>query len=335
MKLKGLTKLALSGVALAAVAATLGTSTYAWYVTNSTATVDGIHGTAKAGGLGNVLVAQASTEDGAVNGHGEFMQAITLDSKNITATAASVTGLIPATPVKDYDSTKATQNQTSLTPSTFVTTDSTTTWVDKEGKKDTSSAAKYIAFSVWVLSTDKTKVNMSYTIENTTLVSDLTKQMAYAATGLPSVGSTKVAQGSTFSVNMVDALRMAVNQTDYDSANQVKTSPISSTILDVAASATSSTYGTASGTVTSANFTTGGDANSYYKAVLGSASDIIENGVTATTGIDTTVELTVGANLETKLDFIIWLEGPDAQCFDSCSGQSFKINLTFETTQQG
>ncbi len=42
MKLKGLSKIAIAGAALAATAATLGTSTYAWYVSNIEATATGV-----------------------------------------------------------------------------------------------------------------------------------------------------------------------------------------------------------------------------------------------------------------------------------------------------
>ena len=41
---KGLRKLILSGTALAAVAATLGTSTYAWYTANETVSATNING---------------------------------------------------------------------------------------------------------------------------------------------------------------------------------------------------------------------------------------------------------------------------------------------------
>ena len=61
MKFKGLTKLAMSGVALAAVAATLGTSTYAWYVTNSTATASNIIANTQATSSSNLLISKDGT----------------------------------------------------------------------------------------------------------------------------------------------------------------------------------------------------------------------------------------------------------------------------------
>lgn len=318
MKLKGLTKLALSGVALAAVAATLGTSTYAWYVTNSKATVEGVQGTAKAGGLGNVLVAQASTASGKVNGHGAFAQDITLNTGNITQTSTTA-GLLPTLPVTGINETTA----TTVTAASKIT--SATPWVDVDGKQMNSGS--YVQFDVWVLSTDAETVNLSYTIENTTQKTLLVNQLAYAADGLP----TGVNQGDTFNVNIVDALRMSITQTNYDSAYS-GTELASSTILDVRGSATSNTFGSAAGTVESTDFATpnSGTANSYYKAVLGAEKPIVEAATTALS--QTTTAITVVPNLETKLSFYIWLEGSDAQCFDSCSGQSFAIHLAFDTT---
>ncbi len=301
MKAKRLTKLALSGVALAAVAATLGTSTYAWYVTNATATASGVQGTAQAGGTGNVLVAQASTASTAVNGHGAFQQNITMDTGNFTSTTTA-SGLLPTTPAT------ASGTYSTITAATSITSD--TVWVDKDGKAQTSG--NYITFDIWVLSTSKTTVNLSYTISNTTASTDVKNQLAYANTGLP----TGVSQGDTFAVNMVDALRMAVTA----SAATISGAEDTFEIYDVAASAsaTSSTY---------ASYKTGGSANEYLTAVLG--ENCVTTGPSATSATTKVIPLTVTANTEAKLTFHIWLEGTDDQCFDSCNGQTFKIDFSF------
>jgi len=92
MKLRGLTKLALSGVALAAVAATLGTSTYAWYVSNTTATVSGAQGsTAGAETTGSLYAASES-----MHASGQWSNKIALAS-GTDYTAA--TQLVPVTKV--------------------------------------------------------------------------------------------------------------------------------------------------------------------------------------------------------------------------------------------
>jgi hypothetical protein len=58
---KNLTKLALSGAALAAVAATLGTSTYAWYTTNPTVNANNIVGASSDSGASSIFISKDNT----------------------------------------------------------------------------------------------------------------------------------------------------------------------------------------------------------------------------------------------------------------------------------
>jgi len=334
MKLRGLTKLALSGVALAAVAATLGTSTYAWYVTNSKATASGVQGHAKAGGLGNVLVAEASTASGAVAGHGAFVQDLVFSSANVTfdgstatTSTAAAAGLLPTTPV-----TAALASGAAL--STLVTDteiDGSTVWVGNKGATMTTN--KYITFDLWVLSTDAEDVTMTYTISNTTATDDVVKQLAYNNTGIP----TGASEGQEFAVNIVDALKMSMSVSDavIGASDSTQTSQI----YDVAAAAstTSTTY---------TGFKSGGKSNEYYAAVLadtdilglsttGSGANITATANELVAGVSTkTTNLHVTKNTAAKLTFYIWLEGTDNQCFDSCSGQAFEIAFQFSTASQ-
>jgi len=60
MKLKGLSKIAIAGAALAATAATLGTSTYAWYVSNIEATATGVVAQMQDSSGGSVYISKDS-----------------------------------------------------------------------------------------------------------------------------------------------------------------------------------------------------------------------------------------------------------------------------------
>ena len=338
MKFKGLTKLALSGVALAAVAATLGTSTYAWYVTNSEATVTGVKGTAQAGGLGNVLVAQASDASGSVNGHGKFAQTQALSNANIDQTNKTA-GLLPTTPCKTLTKVAANPNaeppvaaSLSSTPATLL--NSSTIWADAEGNSfETTDGKAYIDFDVWVLSTDATKVQFNFAIENTTASSDVTKQIAYAATGLPST----VDQGDTFAVNFVEALRLGYTQYTYTSEQAASASAVTGTeasasvIFDNSVATSSSAVEEGTDFVSHTNMT-GASANGYYDAVLGAETPIITTGPTVNG--TATQQITVTKGVETRLHFYIWLEGTDEACFDSCSGQSFNVVLSFTAVKE-
>lgn len=328
MKLKGLTKLALSGVALAAVAATLGTSTYAWYVTNSTASVGNINGTAQAGGTGSVLVAEKAASDGK-NGHGAWQKNIeSLNTDNYTATTTAA-GLIPATPVKTV-SGAGTSTLTS-TPATLL--NSSTTWVKANGDTMTNADLAYMEFDVWVLSTDATKVKFSFGLANTTASDKINTQIAYNGTGLP----TGVSQGDNFAVNIVDALRVAYTRYDFDSTAATSTTALAGEEADASVFYDASKASSSSKVETGASFATvnTGNAHNYYHQVLGANDKILETGpsINGTTA----QELTVTKNIEIKLHFYVWLEGTDLQCFDSCNGQSFKLDLKFEavTQQQG
>lgn len=336
MKLKGLTKLALSGVALAAVAATLGTSTYAWYVTNSSATVTGVQGTAQAGGLGNVLVAQKSTASGSVNGHGSFEKTQALSNENFDQTSTTA-GLVPYTPVSaatytsaDPDADPAVAEAVTSTPATLL--NASTKWVDSKGKElETGKDGKaYIDFDVWILSTDATSIQVNITLENTTTAANVPTQIAYAATGIP----TATKQGEKFSINIVEALRIGYTQYNYTAEEAAATTASNGTELTTSTIFDNTVVAAATGVADGATFTssTGADAHDYYHAVLGGTDAILTTGPTIN-GTKTT-KLTVTKGVESRLHFYVWLEGTDAQCFDSCSGQSFKIGLEFVANKE-
>ena len=235
MKLKGLTKLALSGAALAAVAATLGTSTYAWYVTNAKAKVDGINGASQAIGGDTILVAEnmeKGTTDEEIAAwtkahyHEDFQASLTLAERNITSPE---NGLDPVTPgkftafsgaefasgtvyyelvdgayVRTSDETKqAGTSYYTFSRDTKIT--STTKWYNIDGEEET--AAAYIQYDIWLYAKEDTDVRLKYTFNNLTEDDDFEAQTAYAS-------DSPVGIGQTFVVNVKDALRMAYTVTD-------------------------------------------------------------------------------------------------------------------------
>jgi len=328
MKLRGLTKLALSGVALAAVAATLGTSTYAWYVTNSTATASGVKGATTAGGLGNVLVAQKATDDETpVNAHGGFQQNITMNDGSFNKVLTRSSGLTPVSPQVYTEAS----GDTPASYTAATTIDSTTKWYTAKGAQD--QTGNYLQFDLWILSTDKTKIKFEFEIENTTAANEYTSQIAYAATGLPKVSSAAnaadVKQGESFTKNIVDSLRMAYTQTDYTSATNAETGavtytagqPKSTVILNVAGSAKTTTA-----TVSDKVFAAGGNAHNYYNAVLGEYPTLKDE-LAGTSNSAPTITVVKGE--ETKLSFYVWVEGTDTDCFDSIAGQTFSMAFSF------
>lgn len=299
-------KLLLSGVALAACAATLSTTTYAWYVTNSEANASAIQGsTASAAASGNILVAKNKDATGAEPG--SFMQNISFagDTTNIKV---PTNGLNPVS--KDTEALKP-ESVTDLG------------WHGVD-LSPVAAADAYMSFDIWVLSTEETTVNVELTTKNTTLVdatgaaltgdalttkvADL-QQTCYNASGAP------VAQGDPFVVDAVEALRMEVTQGATSTVYSVKT--------------LSNTYTSPTG-FTAATATT--DAQAYYKALLGKDPD---GGISVDDPTATLTSITVEKNTATKLSFKVWLEGTDKMCFDSCAGQTFTFDFKFSINNSG
>ncbi len=191
-------KLLLSGVALAACAATLSTTTYAWYVTNSEANASAIKGsTASAASSGNILVAKNLTGD--PTKPGSFMQNISFDG-DTTNVKVPTNGLNPVS--KDTET---------IAPATGATG-----WHSVD-LSPVAEADAYMTFDIWVLSTKETTVNVELTTTNTTETAAIKKQTCYNATGAP------VAQDAQFAIDAVEALRMEVTQGETSTVYSVKT----------------------------------------------------------------------------------------------------------------
>ena len=281
MKLRN--KILMSAAALAACAATLTSTTFAWYVSNNQATANNIQGsTAAAGTQGNILVAK--TENGVA---GAYTQNISF-AGDTTHIMIPEKGLIPVTKVVTGEGESKTETWKAVDDSTIAEADAYMTW------------------DVWVLSTTKTDVTVELSVTNKT--TNPTVQTCYNATGAP------VAQGETFAIDAVEALRMEVLQ-DGESLG----------VFSVKQLATN--YSSPDAYTQLKDDT---DSNKYYKALMGKdpLGGVTETDPTATTDF---TALTVTANVGSKLTYRVWLEGTDSACFDSCAGQIFEFALKYKT----
>jgi hypothetical protein len=348
MKLKGLTKLALSGVALAAVAATLGTSTYAWYISNTTATVTGAEGSTagadtsgslyaaspsmyKAGKWSNTVTLSAGSAAEISSGDKDYetpvaLQPVTLASSarnNAYNTAMGYTGDNAAKAVKEADGT----------------------FVDKEGKAVTKANGSYFDFSFYLIQRgdNPRKVNPKLTITNKT-TGTLKTQTVYAANGnLPGSG---LKLKDTFTVDAVHALRVEITNSKAYSATKTTGSGTSAVTTVDADTAIAKTVYDADRDfekyTTKAGMVSGGEANLYYNDIV---NGVNLYGCTQTSGAGLSTSVANGASAnkwasfwlapeeETLLTFRVWLEGTDAQNFDSCVGQAFDFQFEFELAQ--
>lgn len=317
MKLKGLTKLALSGVALAAVAATLGTSTYAWYVSNSTATVAGLDGATAESNSGNLLLAQLANSSGTINETGNWgnkLTEVSLKTENsLNPTSKDAQGL---TPVEKTDA------------QTGKKTNTPTGWHDRD-LNAMSNAYNYYAFGI--MSTEMTKINMTFGIENNTAANAYNPQTCYSSAGTGSIGVN-----NDFYVDLVSALRVEVLQVELPENGIALTSIDTDTNTQGVFNTTNfkniAQTGAYNGVKNAPGTTalTGGNAHEYYAAVAGEdpAAGVTEIAGTTLTG--GTKQLTVTANTKYVLMFRVWIEGTDTDCFDSIGGQTYQIGLSFE-----
>lgn len=175
-------KLVLSGLALAATAATLSTSTYAWYVSNDNAKVTGAN-TAVTGGEvgGNLLVAANTVVDGK-------------DTADIYSSSADISNGLANVTLNPFHLVKTTEGETT-----------TYSYVNEKGETVGEAAACQV-FKFWVLSSEKTEIYVSTTAANTTTSSEIVKQTSYNKSY--SAGSTAV--NSQFYVDAGNALRYSV-----------------------------------------------------------------------------------------------------------------------------
>ena len=292
MKLKGLSKLVLAGTALAATAATLTTSTYAWYVTNSTVDATGVSGQVASTSTGSLYIAKnqktatTNTPDryrteialtGAATATmdddllaGKFVaQDLNPQSKTSSAVyaydlATSFDSNVTTYYAKNgnsYSAASPQPTQANFANGTYYTQEQIANvgdWVDDKGKTivDSTSGnpdARFITFSYWLKANTTGNVQVKLVVDNIT--STATSQIALDPTGLP----TGVSQGQSFYVDAVHALRMSVTKTVYDSAevdNYVQAT--GTAVADV------TYYADENGTALDSQPNVGADVTSYY-----------------------------------------------------------------------
>jgi hypothetical protein len=417
MKLKGLTKLVLAGTALAATAATLTTSTYAWYVVNTTVKAEGLSGATAGTNIGgSVLISYAAadtllpveyTTKLDFTADGKASDAELLPTTKATAPGYTKTTDADVVAGKTYYSYNEASEQYTAVASPnaaglatyFEMAYDTGAWVDRAGKLMSVVAegtagqtgykpAKVITYQFWLKASEDTTVNVKTSFTNTTApvspATDVLKQTFYSETGLPT-GKNK---NDSFAVDAVYALRMEADVTQYTITEEayddttvadadefaekkatgklyIKTgseAPFTYTKVVAQTYDSSASYALDASGITKkagtdsvkttvgavenhlatmgAAYTknayfddfTNGDANKYFKSIMkdaGYGTDASDgHSEDAPNATWTTVSLT--KDVDTLVTLTIWLEGTDAQCWDSCVGQTFKIDLTFD-----
>ena len=321
---KNLTKLALSGAALAAVAATLGTSTYAWYTTNPTVSANNIVAGTSDTGSSSIFISKDKSDVAKKS----WSSKVTLTSSDFMIASPS---LVPvsygnagkfATTVVD---TEANPKVTKLGAAQTATNSVAYVQLHFKSSKTTTEQKIYIK---------------SVSVANTTDVDGSTDgNQLPVADNLLYDGTDNTKNGiptnkATYSVDFRNALAMAV----YNAGTSTLTTA-NSDAYDVAFSIADKKTGDNPVAVSGAYLVSSGDAQGYFDAVMdydladsakaaagtmakvGNVNGVYNGAAIAACPMD-------GTNYAT-VNFYIYLDGASQFCYDACQGQQFAINLEF------
>jgi len=337
MKKSRITKLALSGAAVAALAATFSTSTYAWYVTNNKADISAVTGsTASADAAGSISLSATGVA-------GSFKKSLSLSSFSTASLSPVIT-----TDGKTFNE---------LNTATGAATTSVTVAKTGYGASDEGKVYCYRFFILAEGSTtdnvDTEDVNESQTIitpkvtiVNTTDTTAFRSQVNYSDSAL-TAGSSSIQAGESFYCNALNAMSM--------SSALYQSSTLVSALTDTAAVTTA--FGSATTTLNSVDqlsaAMTAGDGNRYATSVAtGTGKGFPENAKIATAGAQTyydaisEVDLAAGAKAQKSgtalstitlnnmkpvlVEFYLWIDGADDACFNACENQSFSVAFEFQ-----
>lgn len=310
---KGLRKLILSGTALAAVAATGATSTYAWYTTNTEVNANNIIGASAATGDASIFISGTGAA-------GSWKQTIDYDAGEIILSGAGV--------ADEND-----PEEGGLTPVTYVA-GTTNNWLNQKGQAVTTpNVINFDLYFKTAPTDDDVKIAIkSVTVENTTT--------GYAGTNASLPQFENILTGSSYSVNVLEALALKVGNYSSTEASNSYVGCYSLTPGGIVAAAEDYTH--AAGSKIS-----GYTAHEYVNEVMtGEKEATSAQGVTQITSAvasfptfsatDESIAIATlpAAGTAVSVPFTVFLNGADVDCFDACKGQTFKFSIQFAIVKE-
>lgn len=301
MKLKS--KLIMSGVALAACAATLTSTTYAWYTSNTEVTATGITSASATSGSDLLLISKTGKE-------GSWSNTVAYES---TDTGIEDVSLLPVAYHAGSDTT---------TQGTFKG------WSQTAESSSDAATTNYLTVTTYLKATTAVTVYVNgFTITNET--SSLPqKDILASAGGLEANDSTK-----TYTVDVLRTLQFEQTVETVSAGTITATSVALYDYDTLAGDPNDSLKGKTAGT--------GFNAHTYYNAVTGntiaddsegtSGTKIKSSGNTKWTLGTTPVAAAAGDLTYLKVTFKIFINGWDYACFDACQGQAISVGLKFST----
>lgn len=296
MKLKG--KLIMSAAALAACAATLTSTTYAWYTSNTEVKATGVTGTTAASGSELLLISDNGAD-------GSWSNAITLDSNEAGNVNINGKQLMPVAHAAEGEYKGWNSNAVS----------------DADASKN-----DYLKFDLFFKATKELPVYVNgFTITNTTENGLPLKDILANAGGLTATNENK-----TYKVDVRRALKVETKSEVVTKGEEgtPKYGQYNLSGLNKYTDSLTSTYNAheyfnkVTGNTIATNVTTAQSVASTEIKATGQA----ENKWTLGT---TPVATEAGDATYLKVTFIVYLDGWDKACFDACQGQSISIALNF------
>lgn len=337
MKKSRIAKLALMGASITALAATLTTSTYAWYVTNNKADIAAVTGsTASASAAGSISLSSTGMA-------GSFKKSLTLPSFNTASLS----------PVITTDGKTFKELNTGTGEATIPVA------VAKTGY-GASDNGKVYCYSFFVLAEgataddnstsgvdeSKTIITPKITIVNTTATTAFKSQINYSGTAL-TAGTGTIIAGDSFYANALNAMSMSSAKfqgealvSTLTSADTVKNAfksetevnsvdQLSSSLTAVDGGnryATSIETGSGKGFPENAKIATAGALN-YYNDI--SEVDLAADAKKQHAG-NALSTITLNNMKPMLLEFYLWIDGADDACYNACETQSFSVEFEFQ-----
>lgn len=350
MKKSRIAKFALLGASAAALAATLSTSTYAWYVSNKTANVNAVTGSTAAGSSDGSISLSTS---GKVN---EYYQSISLTAaanfngvdstvKLEPVTTTDGVSFVTPTATKDYAAATGTyQAGTKYYTRTGSSAPYTYNEVDTSSfTAETSVTSYYVETVTWATASASTKVykfmfyiksDSAVTVQPTITVRNKTTEVPTAINYSADGNITGAIQGQDFTIDAIHALHMSLVPTtgkkyegDVTTFANATSNPVGATQLQAVEGGTGVNVVYSAAIDAYARKATAGAAD-YFTEIMGYAP--YTDDIAYTENAFTTISLL--ANTPKKLEYYIWLDGGDDQCLNPCVSQNFEFEFSYTVT---
>ena len=365
MKKSRIAKLALMGASITALAATLTTSTYAWYVSNKTANVEAVAGSTASSGAGSSI---SLSTTGNIN---DFRKTISLDDKAYGLNPVDRTGATLAADGSvsaEYRVLDET-NLNAVVPATNAEASANGYWYEYRFyiKADTACTVRPTITVTNTSTVLPTQINYSggyqaitgdsapdfgaqtvYTKSNAGTYSVVSEEPANWSTTYTTYYYAKankvtgVQPGADFYANALNSLGMSlgiwkgtkfVAGTTENFAGATGEGAIQNFANPVQASGEfmKLTALTNAQKPSGASEATGG-AQGYYNEIAGATlSGEATSSYATTNGF---ANITLAENTPYLLVYHLWLDGADDQCFNACAGQTFSVAFDYTVVNQ-